>query len=233
MMDEPERLLEQPGSPLERSLLQEGRAYQGSELLREQTLAALGLGSAGLAVGITGWLAARSWTTKLFLALSTVGLLVAIPVTYVLIGRRASTPPPPAPVEIVAPAPVLPAPSGPSPSLAAPEPAPAAAPIPPPAPPTSTTRAQPSSSALRAELAALDAVRSTLADNDAAGALAFLGAYFRTFPRGRLHLEAEVLRIDTLAKAGRPDDAKRYAEDFLKRHPNSVLTARVRPYAER
>jgi hypothetical protein len=62
--------------------------------------------------------------------------------------------------------------------------------------------------------------------------LSFLGAYFRTFPRGRLHFEAEVLRIHALAQAGQSDMAKRHAREFLKRHPNSVLTARVRPYAE-
>jgi len=88
------------------------------------------------------------------------------------------------------------------------------------------------SSALRAELAALDAIRATLANDDSTGALSFLATYFRTFPRGRLHPEAEVLRIDALAKAGQADGAKRYAQEFLKRHPNSVLTARVRPYAE-
>ena len=99
-------------------------------------------------------------------------------------------------------------------------------------PPAPTRASAPSNSALRAELAALDAVRSTLANDDPAGALSFLGAYFRTFPRGRLGLEAEVLRIDAQVKAGRLDIAKRHAREFLKRHPTSMLTARVRPYAE-
>jgi hypothetical protein len=81
-------------------------------------------------------------------------------------------------------------------------------------------------------VAALDAVRSTLANDDPKGALSFLAAYFRTFPRGRLRYEAEVLRIDALAKAGRSDTAKRHARELLRRHPNSVLAARVRPYAE-
>lgn len=230
-MDEPERLLDQKGSALARTLLREGRDYQGSDHLRAHTMAALGLaGSAGLALSISGWLAARSWTTKLFLALSTAGLLAAIPVTYMLLGDGASHAP--APATIVAPALVVPAPSS---ASSEPEsPAASAAPAPAPsAPPTAPRARATGSSALGAELAALDAVRSKLAADDATGALASLGAYFRAFPRGRLHLEAEVLRIDTLAQAGRPDDARRYAEDFLLRHPNSVLTARIRPYAQR
>jgi outer membrane protein assembly factor BamD (BamD/ComL family) len=99
-------------------------------------------------------------------------------------------------------------------------------------PPAPAQASATTSSALRAELAALDAVRSTLANDDPAGALSFLAAYFRTFPRGRLRYEADVLRIAALAQAGQRDTARRYALKFLKRHPNSVLTARVRPYAE-
>jgi TolA-binding protein len=87
------------------------------------------------------------------------------------------------------------------------------------------------SSSLRAELAALDAARSTLAEGNFVGALSFLDAYFRTFPRGKLHPEAEVLRIDALAKAGRMSDARKYAQQFLRRHPSSVLAARVQTLA--
>jgi len=231
-MDEPERLLDQKGSVLARTLLREARDYQGSEHLRDHTMAALGMaGSAGLALSISGWLAARSWTTKAFLALSTAGLLAAIPVTYVLLGDGGSQAP--APTKIVAPALVVPAPISASLEPEHPAASPAPAPSAPSAPPTAPRARATGGSALGAELAALDAVRSKLAADDATAALASLGAYFRTFPRGRLHLEAEVLRIDTLAKAGRLDDAKRYAEDFLERHPNSVLTARIRPYAQR
>jgi outer membrane protein assembly factor BamD (BamD/ComL family) len=85
-------------------------------------------------------------------------------------------------------------------------------------------------SALAAELGALDAARSTLASGDASGALAKLDDYSRAFPHGRLVLEAEVLRIDALAHAGQADQAKKRAESFLRRHPNSVLASRVRGY---
>jgi hypothetical protein len=233
MMEEPKRMLDQTTSARERALLQEGRAYVAPEELRAHTLAALGLaGSAGVAGGLLAWLSAKAWPTKIILALSTMTLLAAIPLTYVFFGKDALPARPASPAPAVVPVPVAP----PSPPAAVAEPAPAppstaAAPAVLPAEPARGSAA--TSSALRAELAALDAVRSTLANDDPAGALSFLTAYFRTFPRGRLHLEAEVLRIDALAKAGRVEVAQRNAQDFLKRHPNSVLAARVRPYAER
>jgi hypothetical protein len=86
-------------------------------------------------------------------------------------------------------------------------------------------------SALRAELAALDAVRSKVASYDTIAALALLDTYFRTYPRGHLRLEAEVLRIDALAKGRQASAARQYAQEFLRRHPNSLLAPRVRSYA--
>jgi len=230
MMDEPERLLDQSTSPLELALLQEGRAYCASEDLRAHTLRALGLAaSVGLVASVLAWLSARSLTTKLVLALSTATLLGAIPASRLLLVRSAAparTTSPPSPTMPARVAPTLPATalSDPAPLRATDSPAVLS-------PPPTRASASPNS-ALRAELAALDAIRSTLANDDPAGALSFLGAYFRTFPRGRLHLEAEVLRIDAQVKAGRLDIARQYAQEFLKRHPSSVLTARVRPFAE-
>jgi outer membrane protein assembly factor BamD (BamD/ComL family) len=89
-----------------------------------------------------------------------------------------------------------------------------------------------SASALAAELGALDAVRARLSSGDASGALAKLDEYARTYPRGRLVLEAEVLRIDALAKNGQHSAAKKRAESFLTRHPKSVLASRVRGYLD-
>ena len=57
-----------------------------------------------------------------------------------------------------------------------------------------------------------------------------LDAYDRRFPAGRLQIEAEVLRIDALAKIGRKDAARQHAEAFLRRYPNSVLATRVRAH---
>jgi len=84
---------------------------------------------------------------------------------------------------------------------------------------------------LAAELSALDAARSALASGNPSGALSGLDSYARNFPHGRLSLEAEVLRIDALAKSGQTAAAKKRAEAFMKRHPGSVLASRVRAYA--
>ena len=236
-MDEPDRMLEQTSSSLERALLEEGCRYRGPADLRAHTMAALGLAAtAGLASGgALAWLAAKSGTAKLLMALSVVTLMAGVPVSYVLLRQAMAPVAAPAGSPAVAPGPVPEAPASPAPAFEAELPAAAPTPAPPRAAPMAPARAATAStnSALRAELAALDVVRSTLADDDSTGALVFLDAYFRTFPRGRLRLEAETLRIDALAKAGRPDAAKRYAREFLKRNPNSVLSARVEPYAGR
>lgn len=240
-MSEPGRMVDEPRSTLEQALLHEGRAFRDTEAMRAHTLAALGLAtSAGLSTSLLAWWIAKTWTTKLIVVMSAVTLLAAIPVSYLVLGKQSpvvppapAVAPPPAPAPRVAPL-VLPEPVAPrAPAAVAPQPAPPRAPAPVAAPAVASRTPTNSSSALRAELAALDAVRSTLANDDASGALSFLDAYFRTFPRGRLRPEAEVLRIDALAKAGRVEVARRYAREFLKRHPNSVLTARVQPYADR
>jgi hypothetical protein len=88
-----------------------------------------------------------------------------------------------------------------------------------------------SSDALSAELARLDGARKKLAAGQATGALEALDAYGREFPRGSLRLEASVLRIEALAKAGRTTEARDRAKRFLAAHPNSVLGARVKRYA--
>jgi len=71
---------------------------------------------------------------------------------------------------------------------------------------------------------------ATLARGDARGALLLLDGYDKTCPQGRLRLEAELLRIDALAKSGQAQAAKRHAQTFLRHHPGSVLAARARSY---
>jgi hypothetical protein len=227
MMDERDYRRDPAASPLERALLQEGRSYRAPADLHDRTLAALGIASsAGIAGAVLAWLAAKSLATKVILALSTLTLLAAIPLGYVWLGnhRDAALS---SPVVPLAPAPAtMPALVPPSVSAPAREPPPSVKPaLPTPSPSTGA--------ALRAELAALDAVRSALAKDDASSALSLVATYFRTFPRGRLSPEAEVLRIDALAGTGQMKSAKREAQEFIKRHPNSVLSARVRPYVDR
>jgi hypothetical protein len=233
-MDEPERMLNGSHSSLERALLQEGRAYQGPSQLRAHTLAALGLvgGSALAAGGILGWFAAKTMATKVALGAVATALLVGLPASY-LLSRDVShgTAQPQARIVAAAPA-IAPAPLPPVDEPAVPtKVAPPVIEAPAAAAPRSPGNTN--SSALRAELSALDAVRSTLASGDAQGALVFLDAYARTFPRGHLRLEAEVVRIEALRLAGHGREAEVRAREFLRRHPNSVFATRVRALAGR
>jgi outer membrane protein assembly factor BamD (BamD/ComL family) len=89
----------------------------------------------------------------------------------------------------------------------------------------------PARGTLTHELAALDAARARLDAGDARNALALLDIYSESFPNGRLALEAEVLRIDALARSGQGAAARQHASAFLRRHPTSVLASRVRAEA--
>jgi hypothetical protein len=230
-MNEPRRLKEEAGSDFERALLDAGTSYRSSEAARARTLAALGVaGSAALTAGTAGGasstLLTKAGWTKL-LAISGIGATAAAPVAYYAWQQAHEAPAPVVAVQAPEARPQPPAPRTPEPPApeTRAEPATRAVPAPPKAEPRPS-----SASALTAELGALDAARSRLASGDATGALALLDDYARSYPRGRLVLEAEVLRIDALAKSGQSGVAKRRAEAFLKRHPNSVLASRVRTY---
>ena len=81
---------------------------------------------------------------------------------------------------------------------------------------------------LTAELSALDTVRGKLASGDASGkALGKLDEYARTYPHRRLVLEAEVLRIDALAKNGQTGSAKKRAEAFPSPAPRTACSPRA------
>jgi len=215
---EPNRLLEEGGSssPLERSLLQAGRSSAGSPHMRAKVLAGLGL-AAGSTALLTGTAAAASVATaakltwgKLLLGVSLAGVVTAVPVGYYALQHPAPSFDEPAHRAIAA-TPIAPGAIGSS-AQEIPQ-APAAR-----------------SATLTEELGALDQARLSLASGDARRALDELDAYDRRFPAGRLQLEAEVIRIDALAKVGRKDAARQHAEAFLRRHPNSVLTTRVRAH---
>ena len=247
-MNEPTRLLSTPESELERALLEAGRSYTASGSTRAKTLLALGLTavapSVAPAASVTGKTLTKAALSKVVIGVLVVGA-VALPVWRYLGHHASSTPVAQQPVAVAA-APVLAA----TPAEVPPAPAEAA-----PAesatldnvrveaaePPASTSarsgRASrselkpPAAPPLTAELAALDAARTSLGHADPAGALAALDSYAHDFPRGRLKIEAEVLRIGALAKSGQTDAARKRAEAFLKHHPDSVLASRVRSYA--
>jgi hypothetical protein len=231
-MNEPRRLLEENLSVLERELLTAGVSYGSSDAARHKTLAALGLvGTAAVSASVAA--AASSSALQKFgmlkiIALSTVGVAVLTPVGILAFKQLDAPKPvavvvPPAPQERPIERSAAPPPAVPIETLEAPTveaPAPKADPRP------------AASGALAAELSELDHARSKLADGDAKGALAVLDDYARTYPRGRLGLEAEVLRIDALAQSGDMRAAKKRAEAFLKKHPKGVLAPRVRRYLD-
>ncbi|WP_437708657.1 hypothetical protein WMF45_30795 [Sorangium sp. So ce448] len=251
-MMEPRRLLEESDNPLERALLSAGASYPTSPETRAKTLAALGLaGAAALSASVaapaalsaagvsatSSSLAVKLGWTKILVALSTVGMLAGIPAGY--LAWRGQDAPDVAAAHRFGPALADPAAqTGARPPAQAPAPeealaedtmAPALAG----GSSAAATKLDPKPSgprALEAELGALDAARTMLASGNARGALSLLDAYSRAHPRGRLSLEAEVLRIDALAKSGRSDAASQRAAAFLRRHPNSVLASRVRRY---
>lgn len=215
---EPGRLLDEPGemsSSLERSLLRAGRSSASSPHTRAKVLAGLGL-AAGSTALLTGTAAASSVSTvakltwgKLLFGVSLVGAVTAVPVGYYALRQPA----PEADVSsrrAIASTPIAAEPS----AQAIPQ-----------APSTTARMAT-----LTDELAAVDRARVALAGGDARRALDELDAYDRRFPTGRLQLEAEVMRIDALAKVGRKEAARLRAEAFLRRNPNSVLTTRVRAH---
>jgi hypothetical protein len=208
-MSEPHRLREEPGeesSALERALLRAGSSYRTSPQTRAKVLAGLGL-AAGSTALLTGSAAASvsvssaaklTWG-KLLLGVSLFGA-TAVPVGYYTLRHEASS-------------------GGASTNQALPD-------------STSPQADLPGSAVagamLTEELRALDGARLALAKGDARRALDGLDGYDRRFPSGRLQLEAEVLRIDALARLGRKDAARQHAEAFLRQHPNSVLATRVR-----
>jgi hypothetical protein len=227
-MNEPLRLYLAPESELEWSLLTAGRSYTASASARAKALAAVGMvgitassstaASAVMKVGVVNWIAAAALVASA--AKPAVRYLGLNPEMVAQLGETSD-------IGAQTPA-VLPAASEQSPSLAdSATPAIVTA---------SRTRAEPKSALpapLSAELSALESARSALSSGDASAALGELAAYSRNFPRGRLSLEAEVLRIDALARNGQRAAARKRAEAFIKRHPDSVLASRLRIYVEK
>lgn len=104
--------------------------------------------------------------------------------------------------------------------------APAATPAAPAATPSPAAR-------LTDETKTLGAIRASLHKNDTREALRLLDSYETEFPRGVLAEEAEVLRIETLVRAGDKEEAARRASRFLAERPSSPHAARVRTMTRR
>jgi outer membrane protein assembly factor BamD (BamD/ComL family) len=78
------------------------------------------------------------------------------------------------------------------------------------------------------EMAALRAVRASLAAKDASAALRGIDQYQRSYPGGLLQLEAQVLRIDSYAALGDTNQVKDLGARFLSAHPDSPYARHVR-----
>jgi hypothetical protein len=84
---------------------------------------------------------------------------------------------------------------------------------------------------LRKELALVEAASRATKSGNGQLAIQHLAEYRKSFPQGKLALEAQVLRIEALALAGHQAEAARLSQAFLKRYPNSPVAARIRRYA--
>lgn len=83
------------------------------------------------------------------------------------------------------------------------------------------------------EVALLDDARAAIGRGDVAGARAALTEHARRFPRGSLHPEAAVLRIEVALNAGSRAEAAALARDFLRTHEGSPHASKVRTLLER
>lgn len=82
-----------------------------------------------------------------------------------------------------------------------------------------------------AELDLLQRAQAAFVGKDVAGALVVLAEHARRFPNGRLAEEREAIRVQSLASAGRVDEARRAADAFAARFPRSVLLPRLKKSA--
>jgi len=85
---------------------------------------------------------------------------------------------------------------------------------------------------LSAEVSALDGVRTALSIGALHDAELQLAGYRRSFARGALRSEAEVLALELLVAQGRTQAAARAAERFVAQHPRDPQVARVRALVE-
>ncbi len=163
-------------------------------------------------------------------------------------GRSGGVPTPPEPSHAIAPSPAAPATAAPAPSPSRPHrsgkspgplPAPAPAPAPPPssAPSSSSAPApapSPSSapgettSSLAEETRLLERAQAALKRGEPQTAIEILRASERKFPRGVLQEERAALGVIALCETEQTDAGRRAAAAFVRRHPGSGLTSRVR-----
>jgi TolA-binding protein len=213
-VNEPRRLIDEEGTPFERSLLSALASERPSpELARRMRQ---GLAVAGVAA--TAKVATASWLKVALVGLASAGAGAG----YFAYQHRTAEKPP-----IVAPPP--PAPTVVLRVVAAPEPVASVTPsVAPPAVPS--VRARPVASGagdLREEIRLLDQARAAVRAGSHARALKLLESYERRYPRGQFLQEAQVLRVEALGKSGNVQAAHALGKKFLAEHPDSPHVERV------
>lgn len=81
------------------------------------------------------------------------------------------------------------------------------------------------------ELQKLKQARIAMKSGDAQTALALLADHARRYPSSSLGLEREVLTIEALHASGQREKAQARARSFVRRHPSSMLSERLRSIA--
>lgn len=248
-MSEPRRLREVSGSAVEHALLSAGASYRSSPDAHTKTLTALGLASsAALSAGVAGATTTTSLVSKLgwtkLISVLSLGAAVIVPAGYLALRQSSSgVESAAAPAVRAAPIARVETTAGETTAGETPREAPRAEVPVQSANSLESAKAAPAARILKpdasskvdsvaAELGVIDGVRAALARGDASGALSRLDGYAKAYPRGHLGVEAEVLRIDALARSGQGAAASKRAEAFLRRFPNSVFASRVRGYVK-
>jgi hypothetical protein len=98
-------------------------------------------------------------------------------------------------------------------------------------PATGATDGERPASQLSREVAALDTVRTAALAHQPERVLALLDAYQREFPQCALGPEAQVLRVEALARSGRLNQARVLAQKLLANDPSGPLSHRIRAAA--
>lgn len=98
------------------------------------------------------------------------------------------------------------------------------------APPVASS--SPKESHLAEERALLEMGRTALARGQVEAALAAARSHERTYPRGKLGEEREVLLVQALAASGQKDAARDRAERFVHAHPSSIFVPAIRAAVE-
>jgi hypothetical protein len=86
----------------------------------------------------------------------------------------------------------------------------------------------PADSSFSEEIASFDRARAALDSGDPDRTLALVDAYEKRFPAGTFVQEAEVLRVQALARKGDTAGARRVGQRFLAAHPTSPHASRIR-----